>query len=123
MPLSVQWISPARNALLLEASFHDATPGIMFSYSCLAYSSAFAVSGELMITLSDLSTRLPPCAHRHQCTQALPSPEAWPSAIPPGVFCPFIALAKARNSSVVFGASLKPAFCIDDLRTLMTLPL
>ena len=27
MPLSVQWISPARNALLLEASFQEATPG------------------------------------------------------------------------------------------------
>src|SRR5215211_2631617 len=33
-----------------------------------------------MITLSFLSTRLPPKAHRHQCTQELPSPEAWPRA-------------------------------------------
>src|SRR4029453_17338217 len=110
MPLSVQWISPARNALLLEASFHDATPGIMFSYSCLAYSSAFAVSGELRITLSSLSTRLPPCAHRHQCTQPLPSPEAWPSAMPPGVLFFFVALAYSRKASVVSGNLERPAF-------------
>ena len=49
------------------------------------YSSALTVSGELMITLSFLSTRLPPCDHSAQCTQALPSPEARPSAKPPGV--------------------------------------
>src|SRR4030081_3618181 len=116
MPLSVQWISPARNALLLEASFQEATPGIMFSYSCLAYSSAFAVSGELMITLSSLSTRLPPCAHRHQCTQALPSPEACPSAKPPGVLFFFVALAYSRNSSVVLGNLDMPAFCKADTR-------
>ena len=28
MPLLVQWTSLARNALLFEASFHDAVPGI-----------------------------------------------------------------------------------------------
>src|SRR5258708_40007550 len=116
MPLSVQWISPARNALLLEASFHDATPGIMFSYSCLAYSSAFAVSGELRITLSSLSTRLPPCAHRHQCTQPLPSPDACPSAKPPGVLFFLVALAYSRNSSVVLGNFDMPAFCKADTR-------
>src|ERR1700757_1977143 len=116
MPLSVQEISPARNALLLEASFHDAVPGIMFSNSCLAYSSAFAVSGELRITLSSLSTRLPPCAHRHQCTQALPSPEAWPSAKPPGVLFFLVALAYSRNASVVSGNFEKPAFFIDSMR-------
>src|ERR1700730_12628085 len=115
MPLSVQWISPARNALLLEASFQDATPGIMFSYSCFAYSSAFAVSGELRITLSSLSTRLPPCAHRHQCTQALPSPDAWPSAQPPGVLFFFVALAYSRKAPVVSGNLAKPA-CLSEER-------
>src|SRR5580704_10001595 len=115
MPLSVQWISPARNALLLEASFHEATPAIMFSESCLAYSSAFAVSGELRITLSSLSTRLPPCAHRHQCTQALPSPDAWPSAKPPGVLFFFVALAYSRNASVLSGNFENPA-CLSEER-------
>ena len=46
MPLLVQEISPARNALLLNESFQEAVPGIMLSYSCLAYLSAFSVSGE-----------------------------------------------------------------------------
>src|SRR6201986_3525415 len=112
MPLPVHEISPARNALLLEASLQAATPGIMFSESCLAYSSALAVSGELRITLSFLSTRLPPCAHRHQCTQALPSPEAWPIAKPPGVLFFFVARAYSRNSAVVVGNFWKPAFFI-----------
>src|SRR5262245_31197653 len=110
MPLLVQWISPARKALLLKESFHEAVPGMKFSYSCLAYSSAFTVSGELRMTLSFLSTTLPPCAHKHQCTQQLPSPVAWPSAMPPGVLLRFVALAYSRNSSVVAGNFEKPAF-------------
>src|SRR5262252_7778225 len=116
MPLSVQLISPARNALLFEASFHEATPGIISAYSALAYSSALAVSGELMITLSSLSTRLPPCDHRHQCTQPLPSPEAWPSAMPPGVPFLFVALANSRYSSVVAGNLENPAFLSEEMR-------
>src|SRR5215469_5751779 len=116
MPLLVQEISPAREALLLKASFHAATPGIMLSESCLAYSSALAVSGELRITLSSLSTRLPPCAHRHQCTQALPSPAAWPSAKPPGVLFFLVALAYSRNASVVSGNFWNPAFFIESMR-------
>src|SRR4051794_20972222 len=99
MPLLVQWTSLARNALLFEASFHEAVPGIMEPYSVLANSSALAVSGELRMTLSLASTALPPCDHRHQCTQVLPSPDAWPSAKPPGVPCAFIALAYSRNAS------------------------
>src|SRR5215469_16118485 len=110
MPLSVQLISPARNALLFEASFHEATPGIISAYSALAYSSALAVSGELMITLSPLSTVLPPCDHRHQCTQVLPSPEACPSAKPPGVLFFFMAFAYSRKPSVLSGILAKPAF-------------
>src|SRR5579884_1508326 len=109
MPLSVQLISPARNALLLDASFQAATPGIIASYSALPYSSAFAVSGVLMITLSCSSTVLPPCAHRHQCTQALPSPDACPSANPPGVLLRFIAFAYSRKASVLSGNFEKPA--------------
>src|SRR5262249_19456801 len=116
MPLSVQWISPARNALLLEASFQAATPGIMVSYSCLAYSSALAVSGELMTTLSSLSTSLPACAHRHQCHEVLPSPEAWPSAKPPGVLFFLAARAYSRKASVLSGNWVKPAFRIDEMR-------
>src|SRR5690349_13625749 len=116
MPLSVQLISPARNALLLEASFQAATPGIISAVSCFAYSSAFAVSGELMITLSFLSTVLPPCAHRHQCTQELPSPEAWPSAKPPGVLFFFIALAYSRKASVLSGNLEKPALLEASMR-------
>ena len=34
----------------------------------------------------------------------------WPSAMPPGVPCAFIALAYSRNSSVVSGNFEKPAF-------------
>src|SRR5215470_5403120 len=116
MPLLVHEISPARKALLLKASFHAATPGIMLSESCLAYSSAFAVSGELRIILSFLSTRLPPNAHRHQYTQALPSPVACPSAMPPGVLFFFVALAYSRNSSVVAGNFDIPAFCSEEIR-------
>src|SRR5215467_6606189 len=110
MPLSVQLISPARNALLFDASFHDATPGTISAKSALAYSSDLAVSGELMITLSSLSTVLPPCDHRHQCTQPLPSPEAWPSAKPPGALFFFIALAYSRKASVLSGNLSKPDF-------------
>src|SRR5665811_1603261 len=72
--------------------------------------SAFSVSGVLMVTLSFLSTTLPPCAHKAQYTQALPSPEACPSAKPPGVLFFFIALAYSRNSSVLVGNLGKPAF-------------
>src|SRR5262245_63526652 len=118
MPLLVQEISPARKALLLKASFHAATPGIMLSESCLAYSSALAVSGELRITLSFLSTRLPPNDHRHQCTQVLPSPVAWPSAMPPGVLLRFVALAYSRNSSVVAGNFESRAFFNAEMRWL-----
>src|SRR4051794_8463374 len=99
MPLSVQLISPPRNALLFDASFQAATPWIIASVNCLLYSSALAVSGELMITLSFLSTVLPPCDQSAQCTQALPSPDAWPSAKPPGVLFFFIALAYSRKAS------------------------
>src|ERR671936_1126767 len=116
MPLLVHEISPARKALLLKASFHAATPGIIFSESCLAYSSAFAVSGEFRTTLSFLSTTLPPCAHKHQCTQQLASPVAWPSAMPPGVLLRFVALAYSRNSSVVVGNFEKPAFFSAEVR-------
>src|ERR1700752_1731704 len=116
MPLLVQEISPARKALLLKASFHAATPGIMLSESCLAYSSALAVSGELRMTLSFLSTRLPPNAHRHQCTQALPSPVAGPSAIPPGVLLRLVALTYSRNSSVVAGNFAIPVFFSAEMR-------
>src|SRR5437660_8327018 len=116
MPLLVHEISPARKALLLKASFHAATPGIMLSESCLAYSSALTVSGELMTTLSFLSTTLPPCAHRHQCTQQLASPVAWPSAMPPGLPLRFVALANSRNSSVVAGNLDIPAFCRAEMR-------
>src|SRR5262245_7001836 len=116
MPLLVHEISPARKALLLKASFHEAVPGIMFSYSCLAYSSALMVSGELRITLSFLSTTFPPCAHRHQCTQQLPSPVACPSAMPPGVLLRLVALAYSRNSSVVAGNFERPAFFRAEMR-------
>src|SRR5713226_1948664 len=109
MPLLVQWISLARNALLLDASFQETTPGIMFSYSCFAYSRAFAVSGELMMTLSSLSTTWPLCVHKHQCNQVFASPEAWPNAMPPGVFFFLVAFAYSRNSSVVVGNFWKPA--------------
>src|SRR2546426_4945258 len=116
MPLLVHEISPARKALLLKASFHAATPGIMLSESCLAYSSAFTVSGEFRTTLSFLSTTLPPCAHRHQCTQQLASPVAWPSAMPPGVLFFFVALANSRNSPVVAGHLAKPALFTAEMR-------
>ena len=62
------------------------------------------------MTLSLASTTWPPNDHRHQCTQVLPSPEAWPSAMPPGVPCAFMALAYSMNASVVSGNFEKPAF-------------
>src|ERR1700755_1668669 len=96
MPFEVRYNSPARNALLLEESFQDATPGMNVSESCLAYSSAFAVSGELMMTLSSLSTVQPLKPHRMLCTQALASPVAWPSAKPAGVLFAFRALHSSR---------------------------
>src|SRR6185437_2634061 len=104
MPLLVQLISPARNALLLDESFQAAVPGTMLAYSALA------VSGELMMTLSFLSTDSPPFDHRHQCTQLLASPEAWPSAKPPAVFCAFIALVYSRKASSLSGNLENPAF-------------
>src|SRR5664279_376071 len=110
MPLLVQLISPARNALLLDASFHEAVPGIMLPYSALAYSSALTVSGELMMTLSLASTALPPCDQRHQCTQLLPSPDACPRAKPPGVLLAFMALVYSRKASSLSGNLEKPAF-------------
>src|SRR3954451_15512211 len=122
MPLLVQLISPARNALLLEESFQAAVPGIMLPYSALAYSSALAVSGELMVTLSFLSTDSPPFDHRHQCTQLLPSPEAWPSAKPPGVFCAFIALVYSRKASSLSGDFEKPAFFDASIREFISAP-
>ena len=67
------------------------------SYSALTYSSALTVSGELRMTLSFLSTRLPPCAHSAQCSQVLASPEAWPSAKPDGVLFFFSALQSSRK--------------------------
>src|ERR1700716_1083118 len=116
MPLLVQDISTARKALLLKASFHAATPGILLSESCLGYSTGLTVSGELRITLSFLSTTLPPNAHKHQWTQVLPSPVAWPSAMPPGVLLRLVALAYSRSSSVVVGNFENPAFFEAEMR-------
>src|ERR1700750_2605016 len=96
MPLAVRYSCPARNALLLELSFQDAVPGTKLSYNPLTYSSALAVSGELMTTLLSLSIRLPPCAHSAQCSQPLASPEAWPSANPAGV--PFLLRPLTRSA-------------------------
>ena len=63
------------NALLLKASFQEAMPGIEVVVELLGVSSALTVSGRLLrITLSFLSTRLPPCTTSAQCAQALPSP-------------------------------------------------
>src|SRR5882757_5992949 len=59
LQFEVRYNSPARNALLLEESFQDATPEMKVADNSLAYSSAFAVSGELMMTLSSLSTVQP----------------------------------------------------------------
>src|ERR1700689_163309 len=97
MPLAVQYSPPARNALLLEPSFHDATPGMKVSESALAYSSAFTVSGELMITLSSLSTVYAPWPHNTQCSQPLASPVACPSAKPAGVLFFFSPLHISRK--------------------------
>ena len=98
--------------MLLKASFHDAVPATKVSDSALANSSAFTVSGELMMTWSFASTRLAPCDHKAQCTQALPSPEARPSAKPPGTDLAFSAFISSRKPAVSFGISLKPAFSI-----------
>src|SRR5687767_4812249 len=116
MPLLVQCRSPDTKILLLDESFHDAVPGMKLSYSALTNSNALAVSGELMTTLSFLSTRLPPCDHNAQCSQVLASPEAWPSANPAGVLFFLSALTSSRNPAVSFGNSLKPAFSIDEMR-------
>src|ERR1044072_9509663 len=116
MPFEVRYRSPATKILLCDESFHDAVPGMKFSYSALTYSSAFTVSGELMTTLSLLSTRLPPCAHSAQCSQVLASPEAWPSAKPAGVLFFFSALTSSRKPAKSLGNSLKPALSTADLR-------
>jgi len=82
--------------LLLDESFQDATPGMKLSDSALQYSSALTVSGELMMTLSSLSTY-----RRHgpqdQCSQPLASPVACPSAKPAGVLFFFNALHNSRK--------------------------
>src|SRR5919204_5382302 len=116
MPFEVRNNSPDRNALLLEESFHDATPGMKVSDSCLAYSSAFTVSGELMMTLSFLSTVQALCPQSTLCTQALASPVAWPSAKPAGVLFAFNALHSSRKPGKSFGKSLNPALSVADLR-------
>src|ERR1700688_3617905 len=98
MPFDVSESSPDRNALLLEESFQDATPGMKVSDSALQYSSAFTVSGELMTTLSSLS------------------PVACPSAKPAVVLLAFSALHISRKPGKSFGNSLKPALSVADLR-------
>src|SRR6266852_3888646 len=116
MPLDVRESSPDRNALLLDESFQDATPGMKLSDSALQYSSAFTVSGELMMTLSSLSTVYAPWPHRTQCSQPLASPVACPSAKPAGVLFFFNALHNSRKPGKSFGISLKPALSVCDFR-------
>src|SRR5262245_18707470 len=116
MPLLVMCISPARNALLLEESFHEATPGMKFSESALVYSRALTVSGELMTTLSSLSTSHALCPQRIQCSQALASPEACPRAKPAGVLFFLSALQSPRKPGKSCGHSWKPAFLMDEAR-------
>src|SRR5205085_8485051 len=116
MPLAVQYNSPARYALLFDESFHDGVPGMKVSESALTYSNAFAVSGELMMTLSSLSTVQPLWPQSIQCSQPLASPEAWPSAKPAGVLLAFSALHISRKLGKSFGKSLKPALSVADLR-------
>jgi len=48
MPLPVRLISPARKALLLFGSSQDSVPETKVGYSSRAYSSAAAVSFELI---------------------------------------------------------------------------
>src|ERR1700761_3660246 len=114
MPFEVRYSSPERNALLLDESFHEATPGMKVSDSAWAYSSAFTVSGELMMTLSSLSTVQALKPQRMLCTQALASPVAWPSAKPAGVLFFFSALHSSRYAGKSEGTCLKPAFSIAD---------
>src|SRR5262245_66587619 len=116
MPLLVRWSSPARNALLLEESFHEPVPSMKVADNALAYSSAFTVSGELMTTLSSLSTSQALWPHRIQCTQALPSPEAWPNAKPAGVLFFFNALQSSMKAGKSVGISLNPAFWIEEMQ-------
>src|SRR5437588_3897619 len=116
MPLDVRCSSPERNALLLFESFHDATPSMNVSDSALQYSSALAVSGELMMILSSLSTSHALWPHSTQCSQPLPSPSAWPSAKPAGVLFFFNALQSSRKPGKSFGNSLNPALFIDEMR-------
>src|SRR5947199_3982793 len=116
MPLAVQYNSPARYALLFDESFHDGVPEMKVSESALQYSSAFMVSGELMMTLSSLSTVHALWPQRIQCSQPLASPLAWPSAKPAGVLFAFSALHMARKPGKSFGNSLKPALSTADLR-------
>src|SRR3978361_162667 len=106
MPFEVRYNSPDRYALLLDESFQEATPGMNVSDSAFAYSSAFTVSGELMMTLSLLSTVKAPCAHKIQCSQALASPEAWPRGNPAGVLFFFSALHSSRKPGKSAGNSL-----------------
>ena len=86
------------------------------SDSALAYSSALIVSGELMMTLSSLSTVQALWPHSTQCSQPLASPVAWPSAKPAGVLFAFSALHISRKPGKSFGNSLKPALSVADLR-------
>src|ERR1700680_4017366 len=116
MPLLVRKISPARNALLLEESFHDPQPEMNVSDSALQYSSAFAVSGELMMTLSSWSTSQALWPHSTQCSHALASPDAWPSAKPAGVLLAFNALHNSRKLGKSVGNVLKPAFSMAAVR-------
>src|SRR5580700_11474001 len=116
MPFEVRYSSPERNALLLEESFQEATPGMKVSDSALQYSSAFTVSGELMTTLSSLSTVQALWPHSTQCSHPLASPVACPSAKPAGVLLALSALHISRKPGKSFGNSLKPALSVADLR-------
>src|SRR5205814_9215595 len=62
-----------------------------------------------MTTLLFWSTSLPPNAHTSQLHHVLPSPVAFPSAIPAGVFFSLSALHSLRKPSVSFGKLSKPA--------------
>src|SRR3978361_1888286 len=116
MPLPVRERSPARNALLFEESFQDAVPGMKVSYIAFTYSIAFAVSGESITTFSLASVRLPPCDHRAQCAQVLPSPVACPSGKPAGVLFFLSALQSSRKPAVSPGTLSNPAFFTAETR-------
>src|SRR5947209_18870519 len=112
MPFDVRCRSPDRTALLLFESFHDATPSMNVSESALQYSSAFAVSGELMMILSSLSTSHALWPHSTQCSQPLPSPSAWPSAKPAGVCVFFNSIQIQRKTGDVFRLCMDDDLCI-----------